>query len=44
MNVDVAGYDGRIVCMLRSNNASTLAVGTFEVHDGVGQFSRALFG
>ncbi len=42
MNVDVAGYDGRIVCMLRSNNGSTLAVGTFEVHDGVGQFSRAL--
>jgi hypothetical protein len=42
MNVDVAGYDGRIVCMLRSDRGSTVAAGTFEVHDGVGQFSRTL--
>jgi hypothetical protein len=42
MNVDVAGYDGRIVCMLRNDRGSTVAAGAFEVHDGVGQFSRTL--
>jgi hypothetical protein len=42
MNVDVAHYDGRIVCMLRNNSGSTVAAGTFELHDGVGQFSRTL--
>jgi hypothetical protein len=42
MNVDVAGYDGRVVCMLRDDNGATVAAGTFEVRDGVGQFSRTL--
>jgi hypothetical protein len=42
MNVDVANYDGRIVCMLRSDRGSTVAAGAFELHDGVGQFSRTL--
>jgi hypothetical protein len=42
MNVDVADYDGRIVCMLRSDSGSTVAAGAFELHDGVGQFSRTL--
>ena len=42
MNVDVANYDGRIVCMLRSDSGSTVAAGAFELHDGVGQFSRTL--
>jgi hypothetical protein len=42
MNVDVAGYDGRVVCMLRSDRGSTVAAGAFELHDGVGQFSRTL--
>lgn len=42
MNVDVANYDGRIVCMLRSDSGSTVAAGVFELHDGVGQFSRTL--
>jgi hypothetical protein len=42
MNVDVANYDGRVVCMLRDDRGSTVAAGAFELHDGVGQFSRAL--
>ncbi len=42
MNVDVADYDGRIVCMLRSVSGSTVAAGAFELHHGVGQFSRTL--
>jgi hypothetical protein len=42
MNVDVANYDGRIVCMLRNDGGSTVAAGTFELHDGVGQFSRTV--
>ena len=42
MNVDIADYQGQIVCMLRSDSGSTVAAGTFEVHDGVGQFSRAI--
>ena len=39
MNVDVANYNGRIVCMLQSDNGSTVATGTFELHGGVGEFS-----
>jgi hypothetical protein len=42
MNVDVAGYDGRVVCMLRSDRGTTVAAGAFELHHGVGQFSRTL--
>jgi hypothetical protein len=42
MNVDVAGYDGRVMCMLRSDSGATVAAGTFELHHGVGQFSRSL--
>jgi hypothetical protein len=42
MNVDVTGYDGRIVCMLRNDSGSTVAAGAFDVHHGVGQFSRTL--
>jgi hypothetical protein len=42
MNVDVANYDGRIVCMLRNGSGSTVAAGAFELHNGVGQFSRTL--
>ena len=42
MDVDVAGYDGRVVCMLRDDRGTTVAAGAFELHDGVGQFSRTL--
>jgi len=42
MNVDVASYGGRIVCMLEGDNGAIVAVGTFELHRGVGQFSRTV--
>lgn len=44
MNVNVANYTGRIVCMLKSGNGSTVATGTFELHSGVGEFSRIIPG
>jgi hypothetical protein len=44
MNVDVANYNGRVVCMLQSDNGSTVAAGTFELHGGVGEFSRTIRG
>ena len=44
MNVDVANYNGKVVCMLQSDNGSTVAAGTFELHAGVGEFSRAIRG
>jgi hypothetical protein len=42
MNVDVPNYEGRIECMLQVADGTTVAFGTFTMHDGVGQFSRAL--
>ena len=42
MNVDLASYDGRIVCMLEGDKGAIVAVGTFELHRGVGQFSRTV--
>jgi hypothetical protein len=44
MNVDVANYNGRVVCMLQTDNGSTVATGTFEIHGGVGEFSRTIPG
>ncbi|MGD0811902.1 MAG: hypothetical protein ABSA91_19670 [Acidimicrobiales bacterium] len=44
MNVDVANYNGRVVCMLQSDSGTTVAAGTFEVRGGVGEFSRAIPG
>ncbi len=42
MNVNVPHYDGRIECMLQVDNGTTVAFGTFTVHGGAGQFSKAL--
>jgi hypothetical protein len=42
MDVDVANYQGRIFCMLQAHNGSTLAMGAFDLHGGVGEFSKAL--
>jgi hypothetical protein len=42
MNVDVPNYDGRIECMLQVDNGRTVAFGTFTVHGGIGQFSKAI--
>lgn len=42
MNVDVPHYDGPIKCMLQVDNGTTVAFGTFTVHSGIGQFSKAI--
>jgi hypothetical protein len=42
MNVHVPHYEGRIECMLQVDDGTTVAFGTFTIHNGVGQFSRAI--
>jgi hypothetical protein len=42
MDVDVTNYQGRIFCMLQAHNGSTLAAGAFDLHSGLGEFSKAL--
>jgi hypothetical protein len=42
MNVDVPHYSGRVECMLQVDNGTTVAFGTFTVHDGIGQFSKPI--
>jgi hypothetical protein len=42
MNVDIPNYDGRIECMLQVDNGGTVSFGTFTVHGGIGQFSKAI--
>ena len=44
MNVDVPRYDGQIVCKLQIADGTVVAFGTFNVHQGVGQFSRSFKG
>jgi hypothetical protein len=42
MNVDGSNYSGPITCKLQVENGSTVAVGVFHLHGGMGQFSRTL--
>jgi hypothetical protein len=42
MNVNVPNYDGTIKCMLQVDDGSTVAFGTFTLHNGTGQFSKNL--
>jgi hypothetical protein len=42
MNVNAPNYDGPITCMLQVQDGSTVAFGTFTVHNGTGQFSKNL--
>jgi hypothetical protein len=42
MNVEVPNYDGPITCELQVEDGSTVAFGTFEVHGGIGQFSKVI--
>lgn len=42
MNVEVPSYNGRVKCMLQVDNGTTVAFGTFNVHSGIGQFSKTL--
>ena len=42
MSVEDPSYDGPIVCMLQGDNGSTVAVGAFDLHRGMGKFSRTI--
>jgi hypothetical protein len=42
MNVDEPNYDGQIECKLQMEDGSTVAVGMFQIHSGLGQFSRTV--
>jgi hypothetical protein len=44
MNVAVPHYDGGIECMLQVDDGTTVAFGTFTIHGGIGQFSKAIGG
>jgi hypothetical protein len=42
MNVGGSNYSGPITCKLQVENGSTVAVGVFHLHGGMGQFSRTI--
>ncbi len=42
MNVDASGADGTVVCQLQMANGTTVPVGVFEVHDGVGEWAHTV--
>jgi hypothetical protein len=42
MNVDVPNYDGKIICMLQDNSGSTVAAGVFDLHSGMGAWSKTI--
>jgi hypothetical protein len=42
MNVELPHYEGRLTCMLQVGNGTTVAFGTFIVHNGTGQFSKTI--
>jgi hypothetical protein len=42
MNVDEPNYEGPIECKLQMDDGSIVAVGMFELHSGLGQFSRTI--
>jgi hypothetical protein len=42
MNVDEPHFDGPIECKLQMDDGSIVAVGMFQLHSGVGQFSRTI--
>jgi hypothetical protein len=42
MNVDEQNYQGPIECKLQMDDGSVVAVGTFQLHSGIGQFSRTI--
>jgi hypothetical protein len=42
MNVEVPNYNGPITCELQVDDGTTVAFGTFELHQGIGQFSKII--
>ena len=44
MTVNVPNYDGRVECRLQVADGTIVAFGTFTLHGGMGQFSKAIDG
>jgi hypothetical protein len=42
MNVDIPSYDGKIICTLQAESGSTVAAGVFELHGGMGAWSKTI--
>jgi hypothetical protein len=42
MNVDIPNYDGKIICTLQAKSGSTVAAGVFELHSGMGAWSKTI--
>jgi hypothetical protein len=42
MNVAVPNYDGPIVCELQAMDGSVVTFGSFQMHQGIGQFSKTI--
>ena len=42
MNVDASGANGSYTCELELANGSTVPVGQFEVHDGIGEWAHTI--
>ena len=42
MNVDASGANGTYTCELQLANGTTVPVGQFEVHDGVGEWAHTV--
>jgi hypothetical protein len=42
MNVGGTSYNGPVVCDLQAADGSTVAAGSFDLHAGMGQFSRTI--
>jgi hypothetical protein len=42
MTVDIPNYDGRVICTLQAKSGSTIAAGYFQLHDGMGAWSKTI--
>ena len=42
MNLTGTSYDGPVTCLLRADDGSVVAMGTFNVQDGTGEWARPL--
>ncbi len=42
MNIEGSNYSGPIICKLQGNNGATVATGSFELHQGTGEWSKTI--
>jgi hypothetical protein len=42
MNVDASGANGTYTCELEMANGSTVPLGQFDVHDGIGEWAHTV--